>query len=147
MNARLTAEQVGLLRSSWALVEPQSDRVAGLLYQNLFRQAPHLQALFKHDLQRQGQMLVTLLAGVVAALDRLEPMMPVLRELAIRHVAWGVKAAHYDSVGAALLLTLSQSLGQHFSPPVLQAWAAAWALLAGVMKEAAYPVVGAAGEG
>ncbi len=44
--------------------------------------------------------------------------------------------AHYDSVGAALLWTLEQGLGDAWTAEVKAAWAAAYALLAGVMRDA-----------
>ena len=49
----------------------------------------------------------------------------------------GVRDDHYDTVGAALLSTLHQGLGDAFTPEVATAWATAYTLLAGTMKAAA----------
>ena len=57
--------------------------------------------------------------------------------LARRHLAYGVKDQHYDSVGAALLWTLEQGLGEQWTPEVKGAWSAAYGTLAGVMRAAA----------
>jgi hemoglobin-like flavoprotein len=54
---------------------------------------------------------------------------PTIADLGKRHPGYGVTDAHYDSVGAALLWRLEQGLGE--------AWTAAYALLAGVMREVA----------
>jgi hemoglobin-like flavoprotein len=55
----------------------------------------------------------------------------------VRHVGYGVTDAHYGSVGAALLWTLGQGLGEAFTDEVRDAWAAAYTLLAGVMQTGA----------
>lgn len=63
--------------------------------------------------------------------------MPVLRELGRRHVAYGMRAVHYDPVVAALLWTLAQGLGPAFTDPVRDAWTAAYALVAQTMQDGA----------
>ena len=64
-------------------------------------------------------------------------MLDTVRELARRHVGYGVTAAHYAPVGAALLWTLEQGLGEAFTDEVHDAWAAAYGLLSAAMIEAA----------
>lgn len=135
----MTPNQIRLVRESWHQVLAQRDTVAALFYDHLFAIAPQVRPLFKRDMPTQGAMLMATLTAVVDSLDRLPEVLPVARQLAIRHVAWGVKAAHYDSVGAALLTTLEQGLGAAFTPALKQAWAEAYGTLAFAMKEAAYP--------
>jgi len=76
----------------------------------------------------------------VSMLNRLETLIPAVQALGTRHVDYGVKHEHYDTVGAALLWTLEQSLGGDFTPEVKEAWAEAYHLLTDVMKEAAVEV-------
>jgi hemoglobin-like flavoprotein len=78
------------------------------------------------------------LGFIVNSLTKLEELVQVAQDMARRHVGYGVQAAHYDTVGAALLSTLEQGLGSAFTDEVKTAWAAAYGTLAGVMKEAAY---------
>jgi hemoglobin-like flavoprotein len=49
-----------------------------------------------------------------------------------------VQAEHYATVGAALLKTLEQGLGDDFTPPVREAWAAVYGLVADVMIQASH---------
>lgn len=135
----MTPQQIQLVRRSWRLVVPIADTAAALFYARLFEIAPAVRPLFKRDLTRQGSMLMATLGGVVASLDRLHEVLPAARNLALRHVAWGVEAEHYDSVGEALLWTLEQGLGNAFTADVRDAWSAAYGALAGEMKAAAYP--------
>ena len=89
------------------------------------------------DLEKQRQKLIHVLNVVVGALDRIEELVPTIADLGRRHVGYGVRDAHYDSVGEALLWTLEQGLGNAWTAEVKAAWAAAYALLSGVMREAA----------
>jgi hemoglobin-like flavoprotein len=76
----------------------------------------------------------------VGGLTRLDTIVPAVQDLGRRHVKYGVKDKHYDTVGAALLWTLEQGLGDAFTPDVKSAWASAYGVLAGTMKDAAAKV-------
>jgi hemoglobin-like flavoprotein len=54
-----------------------------------------------------------------------------------RHAHYGVKDGDYESVGAALLWTLEQVLGEAFTPGMREAWSEAYLLVATVMRRAA----------
>ena len=92
------------------LVAPTS-RAAALFYWRLFETAPAVKPLFRGDITEQGCKLMATLGVVVKSLGNLEAVMPAASALGKRHVDYGVKAADYTSVGAALLSTLEQGLG------------------------------------
>jgi len=50
----------------------------------------------------------------------------------------GCKEEHYKTVGTALLTTLSQGLGENFTPPLKEAWTLVYGVMADVMIKAAY---------
>lgn len=129
--------QIQYVQDSFAQVKPIADVAATLFYGRLFELDPTLRPYFKGDLSAQKQKLMTALAFVVAGLDRPETILPAVQALGKRHVGYGARDAHYETVGAALLWTLAQGLGEQFTPDVAAAWAAAYTLLAGVMQEAA----------
>lgn len=135
----MTDDQVQLVQSSWAKVQPFQAVAADLFYGRLFELAPDTRPLFKRDIHVQGTMLMSTLDMVVRSLHRLGDMLPAAQQLARRHVSYGVQRRHYDSVGEALLWTLEQALGAAFTRPLREAWLAAYGALAGVMKAAAYP--------
>jgi nitric oxide dioxygenase len=137
----MTPTQVGLIRESWAAVEPIADAAAGLFYGRLFELDPALERLFRRtDMARQRQVLVGTLAVVVKTLDRIEELLPAVEALGRRHAGYGVRESHYATVGAALLWTLAQGLGEAFTPAVREAWTEAYGTLASVMIEAAKSV-------
>jgi hemoglobin-like flavoprotein len=137
----MTPTQVGLIRESWAAVEPIADTAAGLFYGRLFELDPALERLFRRtDMARQRRVLMGTLAVVVKTLDRIEELLPAVEALGRRHAGYGVRESHYATVGAALLWTLEQGLGEAFTPAVREAWTEAYGTLASVMIEAAKSV-------
>lgn len=135
----MDANAIALVRDSFAKVAPIADTAAGLFYGRLFETTPAVKPLFRGDMTEQGRKLMATLAVVVKGLDNLPAIVPVAEALARRHVAYGVLPEHYGSVGAALLWTLGQGLGEAFTPEVEAAWTQAYATLSGVMVAAAYP--------
>jgi len=81
---------------------------------------------------------MTTLNVVVNSLDDLHEVEGMLQAMGRRHIIYGVEAAHYETVGAALLWVLQQGLGDYFTEEVEEAWVAAYGIIATVMKEAAY---------
>ena len=132
----LSARQIDLVQDSFAAVVPITDGAAAEFYRRLFELAPDTRPLFRNDMAEQGRKLFLTLATVVDALDRLDTIVPVARELAIRHVAYGAKERHYAAVGSALIETLRVGLGPAFDRDTEQAWSAAYAILSGTMLTA-----------
>ena len=129
---------IDLIRSSWAGVEPIADTAAGLFYGRLFELDPAIERLFRRtDMPAQRKILMQTLTVVVKSLDKLEQLVPAVQALGRRHAGYGVREAHYATVGEALLWTLEQGLGASFTPPVRAAWAEAYGILASVMIAAA----------
>ena len=131
----MTPQQVSLVKGSWACVRPIQDAAADIFYDQLFQLDPTLRSLFPGDLAEQKRKLITMLHAVVQGLDKLDALIPVARELGRRHIGYGVRPEHYDTVGIALVCTLSIGLGDAFTTEVRQAWLSAYVVLAAVMKE------------
>jgi hemoglobin-like flavoprotein len=133
----MTPENQAYVRESFAKIAPIAPQAAALFYDRLFVLDPMLKPLFKGDMNEQGRNLMAMIGTAVANLGQLETIVPAVQDLGRRHAAYGVKPADYDTVGAALLWTLGQGLGDAFTPPVEAAWIEAYTVLATVMKDAA----------
>lgn len=134
----MTPDQVRLVQESFAKVVPIAGPAATLFYDRLFALDPAVRSLFAQaDMGVQGQKLMAALGEVVGALRAPETVMPEIRALGARHAGYGVQPAHYATVGAALLWTLEQGLGEAFTPETREAWAAAYGVVSGAMIEAA----------
>jgi hemoglobin-like flavoprotein len=133
----LTVAQKDLVQDSFTSIATIADDAAILFYQKLFELDPSLKPMFPGEMAGQRKKLMQMLTAAVKGLDRLEQLVPVVKDLGRRHGGYGVKESHYDTVGAALLWTLEAGLGRNFTPEVKEAWTAVYGLLATTMKEAA----------
>ncbi len=127
---------VELVQKSWGAVMPISEVAAKLFYDRLFELDPTVRPLFKPDLRDQKKKLMQTLAVAVDGLTNPAKLVPVLESLGARHAGYRVVDRHYDLVGAALLWTLREGLGEAFTVEVEQAWTEVYTVIADVMKRA-----------
>ena len=80
----------------------------------------------------------SVLKAAVVSLNNLDKLVPVLHQLADRHVSYGVKPEDYTPVGNALLFTLKQGLGEEFTSEHRKAWSDVFRLMANVMRQHSY---------
>jgi len=133
----MTPVQIGHVRRSFALVEPIAPQAAALFYDNLFTADPNLRRLFQGNMAQQGTRLMTMIGAAVDLLEEPDTLVPVLRKLGARHVNYGVQDQHYATVGAALLKTLKQGLGNAYTDEVHAAWVALYHVVSETMMGAA----------
>lgn len=132
----MTPDQKTLVQKTWKMAAPNAEAVAQLFYQRLFTLDPAIERLFAgSNMAAQRGKLVQALRLAVEGLDDLDGLVPVIEDLGRRHVGYGVKASHYDTVGAALLWTLERGLGQAWTAETKAAWTEVYGLLAGVMQQ------------
>ena len=133
----MTPAQKDLVQNTWTLVVPIADTATAMFYERLFEIDPGSRALFENtDMADQRLKLLQVLSVAVAGLDDLDRLIPIVEDLGRRHATYGVRDAHYDSVGTALLWTLQQGLGAAWNPETTAAWTEIYALLSGVMRRA-----------
>ena len=129
----MTPNQIKLVQTTFAQVAPIAATAADLFYGRLFEIAPQVRAMFPDDLREQKKKLMAMLGTAVASLHKLDTILPAVKDLGQRHKGYGVTAAHYAPVGAALLWTLEKGLGPDFTPEVKAAWTETYTALSGVM--------------
>ena len=128
------------LETSFDLVAPRGDELMDEFYARLFAAAPGVRPLFPDDLRKQKTMLLGALVLVRKSLRNLDAIVPKLRELGARHVAYGARPEHYPVVGAALVASLAAVAGDAWTPAFERAWSAAYDVVASVMLEGAAEV-------
>ena len=133
----MTPEEIQLVKDSWVKVLPISETAAELFYGKLFELDPSLKPMFKGDMKEQGRKLMAMLNIAVNALDKLDTIVPAIQEMGRRHIDYGVKDEHYDTVGEALIWTLEAGLKDDFTEDTKAAWTGVYTLVATTMKEAA----------
>jgi len=126
------------LETSFDLVAPRGDELMDVFYARLFDAAPGVRPLFAGtDLRRQKAMLLSALVLVRTSLRDMDALVPRLRELGARHVAYGARPQHYVIVGEALIASLAQIAGEAWRPEHELAWGAALAVIADALLSGA----------
>jgi hemoglobin-like flavoprotein len=129
---------IDTLETSFDLIAPRGDELVDIFYTRLFAAAPSVQPLFAGtDLRRQKAMLLGTLVLLRKSLRDLGAIVPKLRELGARHVAYGAVPDHYPVVGEVLIASMAEVAGDAWRVEYAQAWATAFAVVAGAMIEGA----------
>ena len=108
----MTEEEIILIRKIFRKLEPQMYQASQLFYDNLFRYHPELKPLFRGNKEAQIEKFGQVLLMLVRSLDDQEWIRKELSDLGRKHIEYGVQSAHYDIVGATLLSTIKELLGE-----------------------------------
>lgn len=130
----MSPDQIEGVKQSWAKLQVRRLIVGERFYQRLFRLDPGLRRLFHRDMADQTRRLVVMLDIAVCGLDEPTVLIPIVQALGARHANYGVDAAHYGTVGAALLWALGEALTTDFTPEVEDAWTAFYGFVADHMQ-------------
>jgi hemoglobin-like flavoprotein len=126
------------LETSFDFVAPRGDELMDVFYARLFAAAPAVKPLFAGtDLKKQKTMLLGTLVLLRKSLRNLDAIVPKLRELGARHVAYGARPEHYPVVGEVLIASMAEIAGEAWRPEYERAWGEAFAIVAGAMIEGA----------
>jgi hemoglobin-like flavoprotein len=155
----LTLEQFRLIQQAWKRVKDgqfeafQAQTLVadplgfwGLqFYDTLFELDSALKPLFKNTFT-QSKMLTEMVDAALGLLPgvldqalgtektAIDPqLLPILVDLAARHVSYNVKAEHYGTVGLALVTTLERTLRNRVDAQTKAAWIELWSLICTVM--------------
>jgi hemoglobin-like flavoprotein len=130
--------QIELLETSFQAIAPCGEAFVKTFYERLFTHFPQTRAFFvSTDMKEQRKKLLGALALVIQNLRKPEVLKVALQGLGHRHVAYGVLPEHYPIVGAVLLETFADFLGERWTPAYHDAWAEAYEAVCAIMLEGA----------
>ncbi|MDO6435209.1 globin domain-containing protein [Flavitalea sp. BT771] len=130
----MTVNQVFLVQKTWKIFRNINVEVVGdVFYSKLFTEVPAARRLFKGPMTAQYKKLIDMISIIVARLERIDEITDDIRNMAVRHKGYGVKAAHYKAVGDALLWTLEQGLGKDWTEDIREAWTLCYRTLSDAM--------------
>ena len=127
---------VPAMRANFAKAAATGDEAPLYFYSHLFLSHPETRQLFPVSMAHQRDRLFAALGDVVARVDDLDALVPMLQQLGRDHRKFGTLAAHYPAVGASLLATL-EHFDDEWSPELAKDWTEAYTLVAEVMVAAA----------
>ncbi|MGY1710601.1 globin domain-containing protein [Geodermatophilus sp. SYSU D00758] len=124
------------MRASFAKAAAAGDEAPLFFYSHLFLSHPETRQLFPVSMAHQRDRLFQALGDVVAYVDDLDRLVPILQALGRDHRKFGAVAEHYPAVGASLIATL-RHFDDQWDAALEQNWTEAYGLVAQVMIEAA----------
>lgn len=130
----MTPEQIRLIRSSWSTIAEDADGFTSRFYAHLFAIDASAARLFSGvDMPSQRRKVAQTFGVLVDSLDHLERVLPAVVALGERHGSYGVEQRHFESVGQALVLAMTETLGDGFTPAVRDAWVTVYTGVVAVM--------------
>ena len=130
--------QIELLETSFQAIAPHGEAFVTAFYEQLFTRFPQTRAFFAStDMKEQRKKLLGALVLVIQNLRKPEVLTRSLKGLGERHVHYGVLPEHYPIVGAVLLETFADFLGDDWTPEYHDAWAQAYDVVCSIMLEGA----------
>jgi len=133
----MTPEQLELVQSSYAALGDGTREMASEFYRRLFAADPTTEELFTDGPDVMAAKFAEELGAIVEAITSYETFAPRVRELAARHVRYGVQTRHFQPLGDALIDTLADHLGEQWNPALDAAWRRAYNLVAELMMATA----------
>jgi NAD(P)H-flavin reductase len=127
---------ISAMRANFAKAAANGDEAPLYFYSHLFLSHPETRQMFPVSMAHQRDRLFSALGDVVARVDDLDALVPILQQLGRDHRKFGTLAAHYPAVGGSLLATL-EHFDDEWSPELAKDWTEAYTLVAEVMIAAA----------
>ncbi|CAJ1338686.1 unnamed protein product [Effrenium voratum] len=146
------------VQMSWQQVKNLgTDVVGGLFYKKFFKMEPSAKALFPIEVrlrykdwdtdEEEGEdptdspalrklwaKFITVVGSAVAGIQDTGKLVPMLQQLGMRHVNYGLKAEYFNLAGKILIEVLAEWLGDSFTKEVENAWS----MVAGFMVATMY---------
>jgi len=129
----LNERSIEIIKSTVPALEVHGTAITSRFYERMFAENPELLNIFNHANQKQGRQQTALANAVYAAalhIDKLEAILPVVKQIAHKHRSLGVKPEHYPIVGRNLLAAIKEVLGDAATDEILGAWAEAYGVIA-----------------
>lgn len=135
VKEKLDAQTIDIIQSTVPVLEKQGEQITKRFYEQMFSNHPELKNIFNQTHQKMGRQPKALAATVYAAashIERLEDLLPVVRQIGHKHRSLNIKPEHYPIVGKHLLLAIKDVLGEAATDEIMQAWERAYDVIADV---------------
>lgn len=135
----LSEQTKAIVKATVPALRENGETVTTHFYQIMFRDYPEVKSYFNQAHQTQGTQPRALANAVLAYaenIDHLEALGDALPKIIQKHVALDIRPEHYPIVGTCLLQGIREVLGEAATDEVINAWAAAYEQLAGLLISA-----------
>ncbi|MBC1907514.1 nitric oxide dioxygenase [Listeria booriae] len=145
----ITEEQKQIVKSTAPLLKEHGKEITSIFYKKMFAAHPELLNYFNMTNQEIGTQPLALANTVYLAaenIEQLEVLLPQVKTIAHKHRSLTIKAEHYPIVGEYLLKGIAEYLGDAATPEILDAWGAAYGIIADIFIEVEQEMYDALGD-
>ena len=132
----LTQRTIDVVKSTAPVLQQNGELLTRHFYERMFRENPEVAPLFNRSNQASGNQQRAL-AGAICAfaanVDQLEVLGAAVETIAQKHAALRILPEHYPIVGANLLASIREVLGEAATDEIINAWAEAYGFLANIL--------------
>jgi len=131
----LSPDQLAIIKQTVPVLQANGELLTRHFYQRLFRENPEVLAFFNPAHQRAGSQQRALAGAILAYAQNIENpavLGSAVELIAQKHVSLGIQPEHYPVVGANLLGSIREVLGDAATDAVIDAWTSAYGQLADI---------------
>ncbi len=132
----LSQQTIDIVKSTAPILDQHAETLTRHFYKRMFSHNPEVVSFFNPAHQHSGSQQKAL-AGAICAyaanIDNLEVLGGAVELIAQKHVSLMIKPEHYPIVGANLLASIREVLGDGATDDVVNAWAEAYGFLADIL--------------
>lgn len=135
MAAPLTQDQLDIVKATAPVLKEHGVTITTVFYENMLREVPELNNIFSTTSKvtgRQPRALAAAVLGYATYIDDLGKLTHAVQRIAHKHVSLQITPEQYDIVGKYLIQAIGQVLGAAATPAIVDAWVAAYGVLAKV---------------
>ncbi|MBC1936131.1 nitric oxide dioxygenase [Listeria grandensis] len=146
---KITEEQKQIVKSTAPILKEHGKEITAIFYKKMFAAHPELLNYFNMTNQEIGTQPLALANTVYLAaenIEQLEILLPQVKTIAHKHRSLTIKAEHYPIVGEYLLKGIAEYLGDAATPEILDAWGAAYGIIADIFIEVEQEMYDALGD-
>lgn len=148
--APLTPSQLSIIKATVPVLQAHGEAITKTMYDNMIAANPDMKDIFSHTSQITGAQPRALARAVLAYasyIDNLPVLTHAVERIAQKHVSLYIQPEQYDIVGGHLIGAIGQVLGDAATPEIVDAWTAAYGILASVFITREKQLYEADGEG
>jgi NAD(P)H-flavin reductase/hemoglobin-like flavoprotein len=131
------ASVISLVRAGFAAVEPYGTDVSAYVYEHFFTANPRYRKYFEDPSGKLHDRFFTALKELVEETDRLDSFLPRLRQLALTHRKFGIRAPHYQAFGESIIAAIAHFAPDTWNAEAASAWRAWYGMVASVILDEA----------
>lgn len=133
--APLSPSQLAIIKATVPVLQAHGEAITSTMYKNMIEANPDMRDIFSHTSQATGSQPRALARAVIAYasyIDDLPKLAHAVERIAQKHASLFIRPQQYDVVGAHLIGAIGQVLGAAATPAIVDAWTAAYGILASV---------------